>query len=418
MPTQRFLVAALGAVLLSGGLAHAAELEGRGHTWNFEVNAGGAFLDGGFGPSVLGYTVPSSLIGKVPNTRPDNLDSTIVTLGFRAGYNFTRFFGVEMSAASGSTSVGDKSVFTLEPALQFPVATRTRILQEQAAVIPVINDRLTSIDYDYLGGTVTAVFSFNNRPTSRWTLYFELGGGVYSLDTDTEAFNECATGATATVFTDPSARIFNGDPNAQSSPDRTPDNPQQISGFDLGCGRSFPIASRTTVNPLTFTFGQPTFREAEAVLEDPGLPDDSPFLTEEGGTCLDLLICDGTPIYTVAPGQVVDNGQRQINPIRSLTNSQYTAGIGLRYWLKPRQSVRVDFRRNFDEQINKNINEFVLGYSFTVGKGKDIRSQTLTPPPPAPDEGDTDDAGDLPPPATDEGDGIPPPSDDDPPGRS
>ena len=234
MPTRSRLVSVLLALVISGAIAQAGELKGRGHTWTFEANAGAAVIDSGFDAVFFNYTVPSG--AKVPPTSPDNLDSLIPTLGFRVGYNFTRFFGLELSAAGGETSVGEATTFFLEEDLTNPLSVREQILDEQTAVTPLIRGRISAIDYDYLGGTLTAVFSFNNRPTSRWTFYFALGGGAYSLDTDTGAFNDCLSGADVRFTTDPSVRIFNDLKESEVTVpnlfDREPDNPLRISRFD------------------------------------------------------------------------------------------------------------------------------------------------------------------------------------------
>jgi len=200
-------------------LSWADKLEGRARTWEFGVDVGSSFLDAGFDPEFLGYTVQSSRA--VPETSPDNLDGTVPTLGVWASYSFTRFFGLEMSGVTGSTEIGSETKFVLEPDFNIADnATRLKELAEREQTAPGIATALTGREFDYLSGSLVAVFSFNNQPTSKWVFSGILGGGSFSLDTNTVAFN----GGSSCVGTT--------NPNA-----------------DVGCERAFLVYSRVQATP-------------------------------------------------------------------------------------------------------------------------------------------------------------------------
>jgi hypothetical protein len=441
-------------------LSAAAELEGRGRTWELGADIGASFLDAGFDETVFGYTIQST--SKVPDTDLDNLNTTVPTLGFRAGYSFTRVFGLEFSVQGGRTEVGSDTSFSIQENFTLPPDIRKQIVAEQEEAVPGMKAALGVPEFTYLNGGFTSVFNFNNQPNSRFVWYVVLGGGYFSIDANTADFNDCNEGDAAIVH-DPNIPILNGGAGA----DEFPDNPEQIR-LDAQCGRAFLTGTSIGVdsnNDHIVVLGT-RFQDSVPLMGN-SIPNDDP-ITQDPGYFVNpetqQAYLDGEPLWgrpdaSVAPqdrafpygyilgpvpGTMQDRGYRTFGTLNGERAGYYTAGGGIRWHFRPRQAVRIDLRRHFAESINKNINEVTFGYSFIVGKGKAVEAAAadLPPPetfpepaaddelpPPADDSGDDapaapagDDqpgADELPPPAGDDepgGDELPPPAGDDEPG--
>jgi hypothetical protein len=401
--------AGLALVLLAllPGVSSAEELEGRARTWELAANVGITVLDAGFDAEVFGYTLRAS--GKVPPTNPDNLDSEIATFGIRASYNFTRYFGLELSGYTGTAEIGDNTEIWLVQDFTVPPQIRPQLLAEQTAAAPGIESAIEGREFDYYNGTFTSVFSFNNKPTSRWVWYFVLGGGYFSLDPDTAAFNECQGGEAAIIRGDPSMPIYNPDPRQPDQPKPNddgfayPDNPEQIR-IDPGCGRAFPTATTigTDINQDPVVVLGTYFRDSDP-LKDLEIDANDP-IRQDPGYSVDpdtgQAFLNGVPLWETdpdrSPGRLQDQGYRTFGTIRNEEAGYFTTGGGVRWYFRPRQALRFDVRRHWAESINKNINEFTVGYSITLGKGKSERAATEELPVPESDE-------EIPPPGEPEG---------------
>jgi len=425
-------------------LSAAAELEGRGRTWELGADIGASFLDAGFDETVFGYTVQST--SKVPDTELDNLNTTVPTLGFRAGYNFTRVFGLEMSVQGGRTEIGSGTKFSIQENFTLPPVIRKQIVAEQRVAVPGMQAALRVPEFTYLNGGFTSVFNFNNKPNSRFVFYLVLGGGYFTIDANTTAFNDCAEGDAAIVH-DPNIPIYNGGAGA----DEFPDNPKQIR-LDPRCGRAFLTGTSIGVdtnNVHDVVLG--TRFQNSVALKDISISQSDPIRQDPGYSVnpdTQQAFLDGEPLWGrpdasvdapsfpfgyilgPAPGTLQDRGYRTFGTLNGERAGYYTGGGGIRWHFRPRQAVRIDLRRHWAESINKNINEVTFGYSFIVGKGKAVEAVAADLPPPEtfpePAAGD-----ELPPPADDTGgeptpapaggdepaeDELPPPAGDDEPG--
>ncbi len=383
-------------------LSGAGELQGRGGTWELGANVGLTALDGGFDAGFLGYTLGTN--SKVPPNNPDNLDSIVPVVGMRAAYNATRYFAVELSVESGTAEVGTESTFPVVEDFTLPAQVRTRQFAEQTAAVPGMRAAIESLEYDYVNAGLTSIFNFNNRLTSRWVFYGVLGGGAFTLNADTGAWNDCNP---QVIPNHPAAIAFNPstiDPNRFPGTDPFIDNPNRIF-VESGCGRTFPIGTligSTMVLGTTFQSANPLL-DSEVPQNDPRRQDPSysvdPVTTQ--------VFLQGAAQWDNPPGQLSDRGYRSLGKIRSIDAPYYTAGVGARWHFKPRQAVRIDIRRHWAETINKNMNVVTVGYSFTAGRG---RSRTMEVPDVLPTSGEAEAAEDaVPPPGeAEEGEGADP----------
>jgi len=403
--TSGLVVAAL---LVLPGLGRAEEPRGRARTWDLEASAGMSYLDTGFDGKLLGYRItnlPAAGTNKIPPTDADHLTTAIPTLGLRAGYNFTRYFALELSGATGKTEVGDNTKFTLQENFAIPggVEQRKTVLAQQTATAPQILASYASLDFDYSTANMMGVFKFNNRTTSRWVFYGTLGGGFFSLNPNTKAYNAC----NPTVVVDPTINPYNGDPNDPFNPDYFQDNPNQEKVV-AGCGRSFLTATVTGIDAQQnriLKLGS-LYRDAVAVQIPLSGQPPLTFTCPTGQTMTSDLdtrqvFCDGEPQWITPPGVLATSGFGITGKVRGLEDFFYSIGGGVRWHFKPRQVLRVDLKRHFIENINKNINELTVGWNFILGRGKpDVDAGTAPPPmEPGDDEG-------VPPPAEDEGSGL------------
>ncbi len=407
-PTTSGLV--LAALLMLPGLGHAEEPRGRSHTWDLEATAGMSFLDSGFNAKVMGYRLVTPTLGtsKVPPTEADHLEVSIPTLGLRVGYNFTRYFSLELGGVLGETEVGSDTKIRLEENFTLAnAALRQTVLAQQTATAPGILAAYESLDFDYTNANLMGVFKFNNRTTSRWVFYGSFGGGYFSLNPNSAPFNACDV----QVVTDPSIDPFNDDPNDVANPDFFQDNPEQLKVVP-GCNRAFLTA--TSVGVVTNDVGEQVldivlgsyFLDADAVQ----LPreDEPPLLFScAAGEALTSdpetrqIFCDAVPQWKTPPGVLATSGFATTGKVRGFEDFFFSLGGGARWHFKPRHVLRIDLKRHFIENQNKNINEVTFGWSFVLGRGKPDVDAGAAPPPLEfiEDEG-------VPAPAEDDGTGL------------
>ena len=350
------LLCCLATALIGVGGARAADPEGRARTWEFGFAAGTSVLDGGFNSSILGYTVPFRAQDRprTPIVEPDNLDTMVPTFGFRVGYSVTPWLTFELNTAMGSTVVGAESTVTAVANLELDPTPRTVDFKEQQQMIPGIYSALENIEYDVTTSSLMSQFNFRNRPEEKFVFYFSVGGGFASLNANTGDFNDCPTGPDVPVIIadDPALAgdqdgngrvespeqvdIFDFDPNFNSDPPIV-ENPAHIDSFIIDCGRVFPIARLVSESPDPdlFWIGKARFHA-----------------------------------QTSPPGQLASSGQRTVNKINGVDLWTYAMGAGMRWHLKPRHVLRFDARRHFGESMNKDINEFTVGYGYILGQGK------------------------------------------------
>ncbi|MCZ6650931.1 MAG: hypothetical protein O7D35_09710 [Acidobacteria bacterium] len=400
----------LAALLVLPGLGHAEEPRGRARTWDIEPTAGVSYLDSGFDAKLMGYRLgrlPAAGTSKIPPTDEDHLETTIPTLGLRVGYNFTRFFALELGGVLGETEVGDGTKFILEENFALPggSAQRKTQLAQQTATAPGILAAFDTLNFDYTNANMMGVFKFNNRTTSRWVFYGSVGGGYFSLNPDSTPYNECNT----QVVFDPTIDPFNDDPNDLFNPDLFEDNPDQLKVVP-GCGRAFLTA--TSVGVITDDTGEQEFdivlgsffQDAVPVtlLTPPAIFIDCPageVLREDPDT--GQVTCDFVPQWVNPPGVLATSGFATTGKVRGVEDFFYSLGAGARWHFKPRHVLRIDIKRHFIETNNKNINEVTFGWSFVLGRGKPDVDAGAAPPPMEPMEDDG-----VPPPAEDEGAGL------------
>ncbi|MCZ6599937.1 MAG: hypothetical protein O7A07_03775 [Acidobacteria bacterium] len=408
----------LAALLVLPGLGHAEEPRGRARTWDIGPTAGVSYLDAGFDAKLMGYRLgrlPAAGTSKIPPTDEDHLETTIPTLGLRVGYNFTRFFALELSGVLGETEVGDGTKFILEENFALPggSAQRKTQLAQQTATAPGILAAFDTLNFDYTNANMMGVFKFNNRATSRWVFYGSVGGGYFSLNPDSTPYNECNTVTVSDrsinpVTGEPNVDPYNGDPNANFNPDPPDlfqDNPEQLRVIP-GCGRAFLTATVTRIDLTTqervLQLGS-LFKDAVPVTQQSG---DPLFLCEPGAVLtedLDTLqiFCDDEPQWINPPGVLATSGFATTGKVRGVEDFFYSLGAGARWHFKPRHVLRIDIKRHFIETNNKNINEVTFGWSFVLGRGKPDVDAGAAPPPMEPMEDDG-----VPPPAEDEGAGL------------
>ena len=401
--TSGFVLAAL---LVLPGLGYAEQPRGRARTWDIEPTFGVSFLDSGFDAEFLGYGIanlPAGGTEKVPPTQADHLEGAIPTLGLRVGYNFTRYFALELGGVMGETEIGDGTEFVLEPNFNIvEAARRSTVLAQQTATAPGILAAYDSLDFDYSNANMMGVFKFKNRTTSRWVFYGSIGGGFFSINPKSAQFNECDP----QVVVDPSLSPFNGDPKV----DLFQDNPQQLKVVP-GCGRAFLTATSTgfVTDPTTqeqqrvLTLGS-RFQNAVPVLLNGG---QTPFFCPPGEVLTEdeakgnQVNCDFVPQWVIPPGALATTGFATTGKVHGVEDFFYSLGGGARWHFKPRHVLHLGFKRHFIETTNHNINEVTFGWSYVLGQGKADVEASDAPPPMEP----MDDDG-VPAPAEDEGAGL------------
>lgn len=405
----------LGALLVFPGLSHAEDPRGRARTWEIEAIGGVSVLDSGFNGKVLGYRLLTRALGtsKVPPTKTDHLETVIPTFGLRVGYNFTRFFALELGGVMGETEVGDGTDFILEENLSIKtVAQRQTVLAQQTATAPQILAAFDNLDFDYTNANMMGVFKFNNRATSRWVFYGSVGGGFFSINPNSKSFNDCDV---QTVF-DPNINPFNDDPNDLFNPDLFQDNPEQLKVVP-GCGRAFSVATSLGVAPNPDTEEQEFdivlgsfFQDADAVQVT--LRAEGGFDIPAGFICPPMedftfsdetlqISCGGVAQWITPPGALGSSGFATTGKVRGVEDFFYSLGGGARWHFRPRQVLRIDVKRHFIETTNKNINEVTFGWSFILGRGKPDVEAGVAPPPMEPLDDDA-----VPPPAGDDVTGL------------